>query len=339
MNKTVLKYSIGLAAFLLAGTAGFFSITGLAKLFAGTGVGIIILASVLEFSKVITVSYLYRYWKTIETSLKIYLTATVCILMMITSLGIYGYLASGYQTTKNKLDATNTNVIALQNKKQTVDNKVAFYETSLNTYKSRLEDINKQRNNAENRLNKAFDANRFSVSNNQSLNAKSIDKEIQTVSNKIDSVNSDKLVFMDSSSKISLLITQTKLNNESANELGPLNYVSTVTKIPLDTLVSILILLFLFVFDPLAVALIIVFNKFNVDTVENTVLKNELEPLQTVNLSNVNTDTQNVEKPFKDVENTSDIIENTNTLPDNIVETVQNNVQEPTTPRLYNDHR
>jgi hypothetical protein len=75
MNKTTLKILLGLLAFLLAGCAGFFSITGLSMLFAGAALPVIIMAGTLEFSKLVAASFLYQYWKKIG----LVLSACFCI--------------------------------------------------------------------------------------------------------------------------------------------------------------------------------------------------------------------------------------------------------------------
>ena len=275
MNKAVLKYLIGLTSFLLAGIAAYFSITGLAKLFAGTGSAILIMASALEFSKLLSVSYLYRFWKTISNFIKIYLLIAVVILMMITSLGIYGFLTAGYQSTKNQFDISNTSIISLQNKKSSVDSKIQYINSSVESYKDRLTTLSTQRNNTEKRIDKSFDLNKFTVSNKQNTNAKEIDAEIKLVNSKIEELQNAKLILSDSSDLLNLSITQTKLKNENSTELGPLVYVSNITGISLDIIVNVLIMLFIFVFDPLAVVLLVVFNSLSIE--EPSIAENKIQ--------------------------------------------------------------
>lgn len=281
MNRNILKYSIGLTSFLLAGIAAYFSITGLAKLFAGTGAAILVMATALELSKVLSVSYLYRFWNDTSKALKIYLSIAVIILMMITSLGIYGFLTAGYQTTKAKFDIANTSIISLNNKKSSIDTKIQSFSTSISSYNQRLNELITQRNNVERRIEKSFDSNRFNISNKQSNSAKYIDSDIKNVTDKLAELENTKLVLMDSSAAISLKITQTDLNNQTSTELGPIVYISKLTNISLDSLVNGLILLFIFVFDPLAIALLMVFNSLSLDT--NTIAVSEDITDQTIN--------------------------------------------------------
>ena len=88
---------LGVAALLIAGSAGFFSVFGLSKLFAGAALSVIIMAGSLEFGKLVTAAFLYRYWDKINVFQKTYLMTAVITLVLITSAGIFGYLSNAYQ--------------------------------------------------------------------------------------------------------------------------------------------------------------------------------------------------------------------------------------------------
>jgi len=85
-----------LSALLLSGIAGYYSIIGLAAIFTGAFWPVVFMGSVLEMSKLVTTSWLYRNWKTCPFLLKTYLTSAVVILMMITSMGIFGFLSKAH---------------------------------------------------------------------------------------------------------------------------------------------------------------------------------------------------------------------------------------------------
>ena len=85
-----------LSALLLSGIAGYYSILGLAAIFTGAFWPIVFMGSVLELSKLVTTSWLYRNWKTCPFLLKSYLTSAVVVLMMITSMGIFGFLSKAH---------------------------------------------------------------------------------------------------------------------------------------------------------------------------------------------------------------------------------------------------
>ena len=88
---------VGLSALLIAGSAAFFSVFGLSKLFAGAQLAVIIMAGSLEFGKLVAASFLYRYWTNINLLHRTYMTIATIILVLITSAGIFGFLSNAYQ--------------------------------------------------------------------------------------------------------------------------------------------------------------------------------------------------------------------------------------------------
>ena len=88
---------IGVSALLVAGSAAFFSVFGLSKLFSGAQLSVIIMAGSLEFTKLVAASFLYQYWYSASKILKTYLGIGVAVLVLITSAGIFGYLSNAYQ--------------------------------------------------------------------------------------------------------------------------------------------------------------------------------------------------------------------------------------------------
>lgn len=103
-----------LTAILLAGVAAWFSISGLMVIFAASGISIIIMASVLEVAKLVTASWLYRNWKFTTSLFRVYFTGAVIILMIITSLGIFGYLSKGYLDQTSSVDNHTSRVELIQ---------------------------------------------------------------------------------------------------------------------------------------------------------------------------------------------------------------------------------
>ena len=103
MKKQILPWLILACALGLSGTAAYYSIIGLSLLFSSIAIPVIIMASFLEVSKIIIASLLHSYWKGLNVILRGYLTSSLIVLSLITSLGIYGLLSSGYQDTLNKV--------------------------------------------------------------------------------------------------------------------------------------------------------------------------------------------------------------------------------------------
>ena len=261
MNKTTLKIFVGLIAISLAFCAAFFSIVGLSKLFAGAVIAVIIMASTLEASKLVIASFLYQFWNTVNKTLKAYLLVAVSIIMIITSIGIYGFLSSAYQTTKSKYDLTQTQVDSLTAKQ-------LYYESSVNTFKIQLDSKNTQlsnlssiRNSQEQRATQLITSNKSSNSADRS--AKQTDASIKTLNLDIDNLNSQIILYTDSVSKSKVAVTQLGLKNEMSSELGSLVYISKILNVPMDKVVNVLILLFIIVFDPLAICMVLAFNFLN----------------------------------------------------------------------------
>ena len=104
MKKKLFPWLIALSALSVSGSAAFYSVSGLGKMFAGASLQVMVLAGSLEFAKLVTASLLYQYWSSINKGLKIYLSIATLILILITSAGIYGFLSSAYQETAFKVE-------------------------------------------------------------------------------------------------------------------------------------------------------------------------------------------------------------------------------------------
>ena len=102
MKERLLPYIIVLSALFVSSSAIFYSVYGLSQLFSGASKAVIVMASSLEFAKLVVASLLYTYWGELNRWLRSYLTLACVILMFITSGGIYGFLSGAYQSTATK---------------------------------------------------------------------------------------------------------------------------------------------------------------------------------------------------------------------------------------------
>ena len=282
MNKTALKILIGLIALSLAACAAFFSVIGLSKLFAGAAVAVIIMATTLEASKLVIASFLYQFWSSVSKILKFYLVVAVVIIASITSIGIYGFLSGAYQNTKSKYDLTQTAVDSLTTKK-------LYYESSVASYKEQLVLLTDERKSIDqtvSELSKGLsnnvitytDANGNLITTTSSATRRALQDQLNTsrtrqseINSKIDRLNDDIIAYSDSLSRKNVEITQLGLQNEISSELGSLAYISKTFDIPMDKVVNFLIILFIIVFDPLAITMVLAFNFMN--------KKPEIEPV------------------------------------------------------------
>lgn len=246
----VFPFIIALAALSVSASAAFYSVSGLMKLFAGAAFAVGIMAGSLEVSKLVIASLLYQYWSTLNKALKIYLMVAVSILILITSMGIYGFLSSAYQETANKDQVTTQQITALETKKK-------LYEgtrDNLLKEKQSLSDLRGSLSKGSTTQYTDSKGNLVVRSNNASI--KQLDKASQSddkLSGKVDVVN-------DSIFSIENKILAIKTNSTSASELGPLKYLSGLTGVGMDRIINYLLLVIIFVFDPLAIALVIAAN-------------------------------------------------------------------------------
>ena len=111
-----MTYLTLLAALLLSGIAAYYSVIGLASIFVGAFWPVVFMGASLEFSKVVTTSWLYRNWNTAPLLLKTYLTIAVAVLMLITSMGIFGFLSKAHLEQSAEM-APLANKVALYNEK------------------------------------------------------------------------------------------------------------------------------------------------------------------------------------------------------------------------------
>jgi len=261
MNKTALKILVGFVALALAACAAFFSIVGLSKLFAGAMVAVIAMASTLEISKLVIASYLYQQWKVVNKTLRVYLISAVTIIAIITSIGIYGFLSGAYQNTKSRYDLTQSITDSLSVKKSYFDSGLISYQSQLESKTTQLNNLSSIRNSQEQRASNLINSNKSFKSVEKS--ASNTDKSIKLLNKEIAQLNDSIVKYYTESSKLKLNITQASIQNELSSELGSLTYISKVLNIPMDKVVNILIILFIIVFDPLAICMVIAYNQLN----------------------------------------------------------------------------
>lgn len=308
MNKTTLKILLGLLAFLLAGCAGFFSITGLAMLFAGAALPVMIMAGTLEFSKLVAASFLYQYWKKIGAILKVYLTTAVIILAIITSMGIYGYLSSAYQRTKIEYSLLKTSTDSLISKKASFTFQITNLNTQLDLKNKQLESLNLNSQTRDQVLNTLAINNRNV--NSVTRSSTRIQAEISKLNSQVDTILSKISMLQDSVYSYEVAIKGSDLNASKKSELGPLEYLSGILNTDMDKIVNWFILLFVIVFDPLAMALLISFNflskkEENINTLSNSPIKAQI-------LDSNNTVLHELLQP--EIDNQSTISKNVETL-------------------------
>ena len=274
MNKHILKFLVVLIAISLAGCAAFFSIVGLSKLFAGAAIAVILMASTLEASKLVITSFLYQAWSTVNKTLRLYLLIAISIIAIITSIGIYGFLSSAYSETKTKYDLTQTQTDSLSTQKSYYESSVDNYKLQLTTKTTQLTNLSNIRNSQEVRASQLVTNKRSSRSADRS--AKETDAAIKLINLDIDNLNKNIITYSDSAKKMQVKITQLGLKNNISSELGSLSYVARLLNVSMDSVVNVLIILLIIVFDPLAICMVLVFNSMS-NSKEDFKLKEEIQ--------------------------------------------------------------
>jgi len=260
MNKKFLPWLLLFCALGLSGTAAYYSVYGLSIIFSGVAIPVIIMGSFLEISKLSIATYLHNSWKNIYGSLKIYLTLAIIILSILTSVGIYGLLSTGFQKSIAGLEIQNKKIENIKVKK------VRFEEIKQETLKEKTsleKDITNLRNAlSTNTTTQSVDRQTgIVITKANSQNRKSFENQLKiaqqsrdTLSKKIDDIN-DSITSLDT--KI-LDITSKEIES---GELGSIKYLSEITGWNIKKTANFFILVLIFVFDPLAIALVISTNQ------------------------------------------------------------------------------
>lgn len=258
LKQGIFPFLIGFSALSVSASAAFYSVSGLSKLFAGASLEVIIMAGSLEFAKLVTASLLYQYWNTINKTLRIYLSIATVVLVLITSMGIYGFLSAAYQETYSKLSA-------VENQKEFIQQKINFYQNDINRYDKEIERISSNISTLSNAKASSIEVRDTTVSGGVRRTISTT--ELRMAQNRINIeeetrklTQSKRIIASDSLQKFQLQVLELDNNNEVAGELGPLQYLSSLTGISMDKIINILLLIIIFVFDPLAISLVIASN-------------------------------------------------------------------------------
>tara|TARA_B100000902_G_scaffold394042_1_gene449530 strand:- start:515 stop:1393 length:879 start_codon:yes stop_codon:yes gene_type:complete len=217
---------VGFSALSIAGSAAFFSVYGLSKLFAGAQLAVIIMAGSLEFGKLVAASFLYRYWKVINTFHKTYMTIATIILILITSAGIFGFLSNAYQGATVSFEKETTALLYKEDRLDQLKEDKTFLKEELEAAVAELPD-------------------------NYRTAKRKLREEYQP---KINKINEDIINLKSEVGDLKVQIIETGV------EVGPAIYLAKVFDTDVDTVVKFFIFVLIFVFDPMAVIFVISYN-------------------------------------------------------------------------------
>jgi hypothetical protein len=258
IKQGMFPFLIGFSALSVSASAAFYSVSGLSKLFAGASLEVIIMAGSLEFAKLVTASLLYQYWDTINKTLRTYLSIATIILVLITSMGIYGFLSAAYQETYSKLTA-------VENQKGFIQQKIEFYQNDVDRYDEEIKRISSNISTLSNAKASSIQVRDTTVSGGFRQTISTTELRMAQSRINIEEENrklaqEKRIIASDSLQKFQLQVLELDNNNEVAGELGPLQYLSGLTGTSMDKIINWLLLIIIFVFDPLAISLVIAAN-------------------------------------------------------------------------------
>ena len=217
---------IGFSALLVAGSAAFFSVFGLSKLFSGAALSVIVMAGSLEFTKLVAASFLYQYWYNMGRILKWYLTLGVAVLVLITSAGIFGYLSNAYQGATVVFEKQTTALLAYEDRLEQLEEDKVFLKEELD---AQIASLPENYITAKRKLREDFNP------------------QIQKVNNEI----------LDIKGKVADLKVELI---ETGVDVGPAIYLARTFDTDVDTVVKFFIFILIFVFDPMALAMVLAWN-------------------------------------------------------------------------------
>ncbi len=253
-----LKVLVGLSAILIAGCAAYFSVTGLGVLFSGASVSVMVMAGSLELAKLVAATYLKQEWDTLKGFNKWYLTISVATLMLITSAGIFGYLSNAFQQQNLGLQKIERDIAVYQTQ-------ITKNDAEINRFTTQLNNLQQIRTSQESNLSKQIDKDKSTARVSQMI--RNADKEMSSISKRIDELTKQNNVSLDSINSIK------NANINLEREVGGFRFVAEAFNVPLNTVVKFFIFIIVIVFDPLAVALIIAFNGLIMKRKEEKILE------------------------------------------------------------------
>ena len=250
IKERIFPFIIAISALSVSASAAVYSVTGLSMLFAGASTAVIIMAASLEVSKLVIASLLYQYWDKLNKILRTYLTIAAVVLILITSAGIYGYLSSAYQKTADQTSIIDSKIASLETKKK-------LYENTRSGILQEKQSLSELKGSLSKGTTTQFTDRKGNLvvkSNNASIKQiESASKSDEKLSAKLDVVN-------DSIFSLETKMLEIKTTAVGESELGPLKYLSQLTGVAMDRIINWYILVIIFVFDPLAIALVIAAN-------------------------------------------------------------------------------
>lgn len=241
---------LALTAFIIAGVAAYFSVQGIATLYAGAYISVLVMAGALEVGKLVATSFLYRFWHKTNLLLKTYILVAILTLMGITSMGIFGFLTAAYQTSLIEYSQAETQQEFLISQK-------AILEKELESLTMRVDTLNQSRLSQEQRL--------PSMSRTA---ARPVYEDIARAGEEIGQTRTRMNKIFEEIKTLDLQTLEAQKQSGKQKDIGTLKYAAELFGTDINTVVKWFTISIIIVFDPLAIALVLAYNiaankKFN----------------------------------------------------------------------------
>ena len=260
MNKKFLPWFLLFCAIGLSGTAAYYSVIGLSIIFSAVAIPVIIMGSFLEISKIAIATYLHDKWKETYGILKIYLTIALVTLSILTSVGIYGLLSTGFQKNIAGLEINNKKIENIEVKKNRFDEIKKEYQKEKDV-------LDKDITNLRNALSTNTTTQTIDRTTGQVVtranggNRKAFETQLKVAQTNRDTLSIKIEALNDSITKLDLEVLDLTSQEIQSGELGAIKYLSEITGWDVKKTANFFILTLIFVFDPLAIALVISTNQ------------------------------------------------------------------------------
>lgn len=293
----IIKILIFIVSIVISTIAAGFSVFGLAHLFSGAFLAVIVMGSVLEVAKIVTTVYLHANWEILPKLRKFLMSFMVVVLMGITSLGIYGFLQNAYQESYRVLQTKQLEIQLIQDNIANYQSKSLDLQDLISQNANRIASLNLVQQQQERRIDSLYAMKWYRTAQSESVRKQETTKELKNRFKIRDSLQNLISANNDMVFKLQSDIAQVELNS-SNDDINTLVYLSKLTGFSMDLIANILTLVIIFVFDPLAILLMISFTdtlkskpvedpedywevEFDLDTDEEVITPDEpIEPIK-----------------------------------------------------------
>ena len=275
------KHVVLFTSLLIAGCAAYFSVYGIGLLFSGATIAAMVMASSLELGKLVTTSWLFRYWHKANILMKTYMIIAIFALMGITSLGVFGFLTAAFQKSSLETELSINKIATLETQKLEENSKIEATKKS-------IDKIYALRSSQESRLTEVLTNTLIARNPIQLQNIQNqINDQIGDLNKQLDAENDKLKTSSDKMSKLDESIFKLKVDNSQKKDITTFKFVADQFNTTIQNVVKWFISVLIAVFDPLAVILLLAYNISSnkvYDTEEDTNVVEKDQPIDdTVN--------------------------------------------------------